>query len=783
GDEYHFDYDLQAGITRITDGLQRQSLRKWNPQHQITEYQDKLGQVWRFQWNEERQLLGATDPQGGQYQYSYDETGNLCSHVDPLGRNESTLWLEHWSLPLTETDAAGNSWSYQYDKRGNCIGETDPLGNSTRYRYDHHGRVVEIIDAGGKRKQLTWNDLGQLLKYVDCSGYPTRFSYDRHGYLQVATDALGERQTFEHDPQGRLLSIQLADGRIEQYQRNTAGQLLCYTDPAGHSSRYEYDRRGKLQVRIDAHGRRVHFNYDTYGRLQTLTNENAESYRFTWDAADRLLEQRDLDGSARRFAYDPMDNAVRMEFTPAPQDGNSASPPSPSIVHLFERDAVGRMVAKVTDDGRSEYLYDPLNQLLGATFTDRHGQSRALGFTYDALGQLLTEQSAAGELRHHYDELGNLTQTQLADGRWINRLYYGSGHLHQINLDGQLISDFERDRLHREVLRTQGRISTHSEYDRTGRLRSRMRRPTGQQPRLSASRERQFAYDPANQLVGRVDRLPQGEHRQLLHYDATGRIMASQDSPQGTSETFAYDAAANLLDGPQAGAGLVVHNKLLTYQDKRYRYDAFGRVVEKRSGSRRIQHLRYDAEHRLVEVRTQDGARETLVRMGYDPLGRRTEKIELDLQGQVLNETRFTWNGLRLLQEQKNGLSSLYLYADEGYEVLARVDGIGAQQKIRYYHNDLNGLPEQLTEADGHVLWQARYQVWGNCLEEQREAHFLEEQNLRFQGQYLDRETGLHYNTLRFYDPDIGRFTTPDPIGLEGGFNLYLYGPSTAIWI
>ncbi|MFW8695542.1 RHS repeat-associated core domain-containing protein, partial [Mesorhizobium japonicum] len=77
----------------------------------------------------------------------------------------------------------------------------------------------------------------------------------------------------------------------------------------------------------------------------------------------------------------------------------------------------------------------------------------------------------------------------------------------------------------------------------------------------------------------------------------------------------------------------------------------------------------------------------------------------------------------------------------------------------------------------------ARYQVWGNCLEEQREAHFLEEQNLRFQGQYLDRETGLHYNTLRFYDPDIGRFTTPDPIGLEGGFNLYLYGPSTAIWI
>jgi YD repeat-containing protein len=60
---------------------------------------------------------------------------------------------------------------------------------------------------------------------------------------------------------------------------------------------------------------------------------------------------------------------------------------------------------------------------------------------------------------------------------------------------------------------------------------------------------------------------------------------------------FAYDAAANLLDGPQAGAGLVVHNKLLTYQDKRYRYDAFGRMIEKRSAARSLQRFAYDAEY------------------------------------------------------------------------------------------------------------------------------------------------------------------------------------------
>jgi uncharacterized protein RhaS with RHS repeats len=75
-------------------------------------------------------------------------------------------------------------------------------------------------------------------------------------------------------------------------------------------------------------------------------------------------------------------------------------------------------------------------------------------------------------------------------------------------------------------------------------------------------------------------------------------------------------------------------------------------------------------------------------------------------------------------------LTSLYLYEDEGYEPLARVDGTGPLQKIRYYHNDLNGLPEQLTEADGHNVWQATYRVWGNTLEEVREPYYIEEQNL-----------------------------------------------------
>jgi RHS repeat-associated protein len=78
--------------------------------------------------------------------------------------------------------------------------------------------------------------------------------------------------------------------------------------------------------------------------------------------------------------------------------------------------------------------------------------------------------------------------------------------------------------------------------------------------------------------------------------------------------------------------------------------------------------------------------------------------------------------------------------------------------------------------------------VWGNVATEEWTGEYQhaqqlgETQNLRFQGQYYDQETGLHYNTFRFFDPDVGRFTQGDPIGLAGGDNLYAYAPNPVGW-
>lgn len=102
------------------------------------------------------------------------------------------------------------------------------------------------------------------------------------------------------------------------------------------------------------------------------------------------------------------------------------------------------------------------------------------------------------------------------------------------------------------------------------------------------------------------------------------------------------------------------------------------------------------------------------------------------------------------------------------------------RDKIHYYQCDQLGTPLELLDREGNAVWAVRYKAWGRVW--QYDACDVA-QALRFQGQYCDAETGLHYNRHRYYDPDAARFVTQDPIGLKGGFNLYQYGLNPISWI
>lgn len=100
--------------------------------------------------------------------------------------------------------------------------------------------------------------------------------------------------------------------------------------------------------------------------------------------------------------------------------------------------------------------------------------------------------------------------------------------------------------------------------------------------------------------------------------------------------------------------------------------------------------------------------------------------------------------------------------------------------KVVNVYLNADGVPFKKTDGYGNIIWQAEYDAQGKIKNERGSgAH----QPFRLQGQYYDEETGLHYNGRRYYDPDIGRFITQDPIGLAGGTNPYQYAPNTTGWI
>ncbi|WP_081302269.1 RHS repeat-associated core domain-containing protein [Gilliamella sp. Nev3-1] len=107
--------------------------------------------------------------------------------------------------------------------------------------------------------------------------------------------------------------------------------------------------------------------------------------------------------------------------------------------------------------------------------------------------------------------------------------------------------------------------------------------------------------------------------------------------------------------------------------------------------------------------------------------------------------------------------------------------------KLYWYQNDHLGTPIALTGSLGDTLYECQYNAYGQIINEtyhQDDIDSLPDNPLRFQGQYYDEETGLHYNLNRYYDPFTGRYITQDPLGILGGLNSYQYAGSDPInWI
>ena len=101
-----------------------------------------------------------------------------------------------------------------------------------------------------------------------------------------------------------------------------------------------------------------------------------------------------------------------------------------------------------------------------------------------------------------------------------------------------------------------------------------------------------------------------------------------------------------------------------------------------------------------------------------------------------------------------------------------------SKQEIQYFHCDQIGIPREMTDKDGNLVWFGDYYDWGRLKEETKVTDSAY-RPFRLQNQYADRETGLHYNFFRYYEPDAGRFVNQDPIRLVGD----AFAPNTQDWL
>ena len=179
-------------------------------------------------------------------------------------------------------------------------------------------------------------------------------------------------------------------------------------------------------------------------------------------------------------------------------------------------------------------------------------------------------------------------------------------------------------------------------------------------------------------------------------------------------------------------------------------WDALGRLKEVRQGSQTVAAYSYDIQNRRF--------RKTV--------GTETTYYLYNLDDQLIAEISGSGTVLRE-----------YVWLEGEPFVLCEYTGANAGNY--FYLNDHLGTPQRLVNGQtGAVAWQAAYLPFG---EAQVSNSSTVTNNLRFPGQYFDAETGLHYNWNRYYDPASGRYVSADPIGLEGGLNLYEYARNNSI--
>lgn len=777
--DYRFDYLDAAGERRIADSLGNVSVIKVDERGLPIGEIDPLGGMTIYEYDDVGRTTAVVDPEGRRTSYAYDHRGNLLA----LERPDGAAILTEYDLqdkPAAVTDPNGGVWRQRWDARGLLLEQATPLGHVSRYEYSDAGLPTAIVNPRGARTEIHFDSLGLPTRLIDALGHITLLAHDPLGNLVVRGNAMDRHTVYRWDALSRLVGITLPSGATVQFSYDPEGNLVRHVDERGAETRFDYVGLGEIARRIQPDGHRIEYRYDTEERLVAVRNQRGETYRLARDALGRVTEETDYWGQTRRYEFDgsgyllaaedPLQRRILYTCDPVGRIvGKVMADPTGAQApweEQFGYDANGNLIGASNPHVEVARVIDPEGRLIEETQSQRSGvvfrvcnafdeagnrirrstsgtgcRSNVSEFTHDLLDRAIVVRINGGRPRSmRRDAVGNVVEEELAAGLI---------HRNRYDVDGQLLE---------QGLAKDGRalFATRYGHDRAGNLTS--------------SEDSQF-----------------GIHRYV--HDPLGRVL-EHTTPQGRLERFFVDPAGDLLvthpmSDPSGEARVTSGpdgwRREGDYLGTRYSFDRAGNLVSKRESNGRID-FAWDSNQRLIASRRTSASGTSDTRYGYDPMGRRLFK---ETDGRRVS---FGWDGDALAMDTSDGRTREFVYRDETFEPLTLIgdtslaDGDAQPGAPPTYHyiNEGNGCPTRLVDQDGYVVWGASYAAWGEIDRQHADAV---DNPLRFQGQYADAESGLHFGRSRYFDPHAGCFVTQDPVGLLAGENLYHYAPNAQGWI
>lgn len=701
-------------------------------------------------------------PTGLVSKFVYNADGTVQSVVVGVGNTTSTI--------------TGKTTSYTYDALKRVKTETSPDGEVTTYEYDFVGRPFKVENPDGSLQIKAYYPIGALKSDELFDSTATNLftgayqTLDINGRLAVSQSGNSEGwylQSYEYDENGNLKK-QTKGVSVDQWTYDELNRVKTHTDPLGFVDSKSYDLNNNVKSITDAVGSGSNpFEYKNLGVLAKETNSDFGVKEYSHNSGDQLTSA--VHG-VRQCDYTPDELERNQQVVCKAKDGSGVGS---TLVHddtyTYDQSRFGRLDTVVSASGygvNTSYVYDGYDRVISKSQFNKsltvwnvaNASALVVGYEY-SLGDKLKKLTlpSGKQVAYNYDASGHLTDIQLDSQPILRNVAYNGG--------GQLTG----------WKWSNGNASYTLGYE--GRKNGAISSITSKNRSNATNYGLTYGFY-SNGLIKRLLR-HDGSNNNYTYF--SNGWLKTENGMNGTDAVYSigytYDQNGNRktltatgtpLDGINTATYAYTGNKLTSYV---------------KNGATQILNYKSNAELGLA-------GRNPV----YDFAGRRKRELETS----VARFFAYNHKNERTLKSHDDGSWSVnttqYVY-DEASHLIGEYDRYGNAKVeyvwlgdkpvaaiyptgIYYIVTDAANTPHRLMNmADDQLVWAWDGSAFGTGVPTIQTVTF----NLRFPGQYYDAESGQHYNLNRFYNPELGRYMEPDPIGLEGGLNPYAYAGNNPV--